>query len=64
MLHEIMEYNQGALARNEIGSLDDLRERRASYVRLMTWNESLPPALRVENWSPQTSYVRYAPLHS
>lgn len=64
MLHEIMEYNQGALARDEIGSLDDLRERRASYVRLMAWSESLPPALRVENWSPQTSYVRYAPLHS
>lgn len=63
MLHEIMEYNQGALARDEIGTLDDLRRRRAGYVRLMAWSEALPPALRVENRSPQTSYVRYVLLH-
>ncbi|KAK2615012.1 hypothetical protein N8I77_001791 [Diaporthe amygdali] len=58
MLHEIMEYNQKALAGNEIGSPEDVRHRRASYVRLITWKESLPPALRVENRSPQTSYIR------
>lgn len=58
MLYEIMEYNQKVLARDEIGSPDDMGQRRAGYVRLMTWSESLPPALRVENRSPQTSYVR------
>lgn len=63
MLHEIMVYNQKALARDEIGSLDDVRQRRAGYVRLMTWCESLPPALQVENRSPQTAYVRYVLLH-
>lgn len=63
VLHDIMEYNQKALARDEIGSLDDVRQRRAKYVRLMTWSESLPAALRVENRSPQTSYVRYRLLH-
>lgn len=63
MLNETMEYNQKALARDEIGSLDDLRQRRAGYVRLVNWTESLPPALRVENRSPQTSFVRYVLLH-
>lgn len=63
VLHDIMEYNQKALAHDEIGSLDDVRLRRAKYVRLMTWSESLPAALRVENRSPQTSYVRYRLLH-
>lgn len=63
VLHEIMEFNQRALARDEIGSPDDVRQRRATYVRLMAWSESLPPALRVENRSPQTSYVRYMLLH-
>lgn len=59
MLYEIMEYNEKALAGDKIGSLDDLRKRRAGYGRLMAWKESLPPCLRVENRSPQTSYLRY-----
>lgn len=63
MLNEIMEHNQKALARDEIGSLDDLRQRRAGYVRLVNWSESLPPALRIGNRSPQTSFVRHVLLH-
>ncbi|KAI3394728.1 hypothetical protein diail_2257 [Diaporthe ilicicola] len=58
LLYETMEYNQKALARDAIGSLDDLRQRRAGYVRLVAWKESLPPSLRVENRSPQTFYLR------
>ncbi|KAL1868057.1 hypothetical protein Daus18300_006038 [Diaporthe australafricana] len=58
MLYEVMEYNEKALAEDKIGTLNDLRKRRASYVRLMTWKASLPPCLRIENRSPQTSYLR------
>lgn len=58
MLNETMEYNQEALAKGEVGSMEDLRQRRAGYVRLITWSESLPPALRVGNRSPQTSFLR------